>query len=287
MQLYYVDSYGCIFADGIFVGIMVYLLGSISNWRNFVRNYYNHYQCGKKVVKMKNCWMDGKTFVITGASSGLGRALAVMLAQRNDCKIIGIGRNEPRLCAVKEELGERFRYYVFDVTQQSAWAAFAHTCATEGIELDGLIQCAGILPRFGKATSCTNDEVEKVMQTNFFSAVYAVNALLPLMKKLNLIHICSSAALGTIVGTAGYTASKSALKSYTEALIYENKKKAYIALVMPGFAKTESFDINVPVLNRAGLYSVSVCPVKRWRKKFIGELPDERREWLLVQMHML
>lgn len=252
-----------------------------------MRNYYNHYQCGKKVVKMKNCWMDGKTFVITGASSGLGRALAVMLAQRNDCKIIGIGRNEPRLCAVKEELGERFRYYVFDVTQQSAWAAFAHTCATEGIELDGLIQCAGILPRFGKATSCTNDEVEKVMQTNFFSAVYAVNALLPLMKKLNLIHICSSAALGTIVGTAGYTASKSALKSYTEALIYENKKKAYIALVMPGFAKTESFDINVPVLNRAGLYSVSVCPVKRWRKKFIGELPDERREWLLVQMHML
>lgn len=53
------------------------------------------------------------------------------------------------------------------------------------------------------------------------------------------MNVSSAAALASIVGTSGYSASKSALKAYTEILAEELRGKAYVGLVMPGFARTD------------------------------------------------
>ncbi|MBP5308449.1 MAG: SDR family NAD(P)-dependent oxidoreductase [Clostridia bacterium] len=196
---------------------------------------------------MKKTWLDGKTFIISGASSGIGKGIAEKLIIKHGCKVIGIGRNENKFIDFSAKLGENAKlltYRTFDVTDENEWKNLAKDLEKDGIRPDGIINCAGILPRFKKALDTETEDVIKVTETNFFSCVYSINATYPLISRSDtpaIVNVSSAAALATIVGTSAYSAAKSALKSYTEALIYELKGKAYVSLVMPGFARTDIF----------------------------------------------
>ena len=77
---------------------------------------------------MKKTWLNEKTIIITGASSGIGRELARRLIERNGCHIIGIGRNEDKMQKFKSELGEKgvnFEFKLFDVSVEENWKHFA------------------------------------------------------------------------------------------------------------------------------------------------------------------
>ena len=196
---------------------------------------------------MKRSWLDGKTFLISGASSGLGRGLAEKLISFHDCRIIGIGRSEKKFkdfIASLKENANKFSYRVFDVTDEAKWISLARELKENGVKIDGLINCAGMLPPFRSAVKTAVSDTEIVIKTNFLSCVYAVNAVYPLLAASDtpaIVNISSAAALATIVGTSAYSASKSALKSYTEALSLELRGKVYVSLVMPGFARTGIF----------------------------------------------
>lgn len=93
-------------------------------------------------------------------------------------------------------------------------------------------------------------------KTNFLSAVYAINNLFPLIEKSDnpaIVNVSSASALATIVGTAGYSASKSALKSYTEVLAEELRGRVYVGLVMPGFARADIFRMQNTNFNESKL----------------------------------
>ena len=77
---------------------------------------------------MKN-WLKNKTIVITGASSGFGKLLAEKAVKRYDCTVIGIGRNKEKLERVKNELGDKFIYFAFDVGVEKEWIDFAQKLA--------------------------------------------------------------------------------------------------------------------------------------------------------------
>lgn len=193
---------------------------------------------------MAKRWLDNKTIIITGASSGFGRLLATSLIQKHGCLVLGIGRSAEKFAAFKEELGSfsgRLIPHCFDVGDRAAWAAFRETLVREGITPDCLINCAGIMPPFNAALDTPIETFEKTMQTNFYAALYGIEALKDLLAKSSegaIVNIDSSSALATIVGTAPYTASKAALYHYTQCLQYELGKKRYVGLIMPGFSPT-------------------------------------------------
>lgn len=197
---------------------------------------------------MSTCWLQGKTVVVTGASGGMGAGIAATLIKKHGCTVIGIARNERKILNFIDELGEenakRFSYRLFDVSVRENWESFAKELEEENIAVDVLINNAGILPKFKRFDRYSYEEIERAMNINFYSCIYSVKTMLPILQKSStpaIINIDSSAALMTLAGTSVYSASKAALKSYTEALRLEFAGKIYVGMVCPGFTKTDIF----------------------------------------------
>ena len=197
---------------------------------------------------MSSCWLQGKTVVVTGASGGMGAGIAATLLKKHGCTVIGIARNEKKILNFIDELGEenakRFSYRLFDVSVRENWESFAKELKEENIAVDVLINNAGILPKFKRFDRYSYEEIERAMNINFYSCIYSVKTMLPILQKSSspaIINIDSSAALMTLAGTSVYSASKAALKSFTEALRLEFAGKIYVGMVCPGFTKTDIF----------------------------------------------
>lgn len=197
---------------------------------------------------MSNCWLQGRTAVVTGASGGMGAGIAATLIKKHGCTVIGVARSEPKMQKFIEELGEeyssQFSYKLFDVSVKENWENFAEELKAEGIMPDILINNAGILPKFKRFDRYSYDEINQAMNINFYSCIYSTKTLLPLLLQSDspaVINIDSSAALMTLAGTSMYSASKAALKGFTEALRVEFAGKMYVSLVCPGFTKTDIF----------------------------------------------
>ncbi len=197
---------------------------------------------------MSSCWLQGKTVVVTGASGGMGAGIAATLLKKHGCTVIGIARNEKKIMKFIDELGEenakRFSYRLFDVSVRENWESFAKELKEENIAVDVLINNAGILPKFKRFDRYSYEEIERAMNINFYSCIYSVKTMLPILQESSspaIINIDSSAALMTLAGTSMYSASKAALKSFTEALRLEFAGKIYVGMVCPGFTKTDIF----------------------------------------------
>lgn len=192
-------------------------------------------------------WIDNKTVIITGASSGIGKGIAEILIKKHNCKIIGIARNKDKTENFISELGEyseNFTYKLFDVSVKENWFEFVKNIKENDIHPDVLINNAGVLPKFNKTQNYSIEEIENVMNVNFYSTVYSIKALLPILfesKTPAVINVASSAALMSLAGTSAYSASKAALKSFTESLREELRGKCYVSVVCPGFTKTDIF----------------------------------------------
>lgn len=130
------------------------------------------------------------------------------------------------------------------MSDEKSWRAFAEKLEKEGFAPDMLINNAGYLLPFGKAEKHSVKEAENILSTNYLSCVYSFHSFLPLLKKSAspaVVNVSSSAALAPVAGTALYSASKAALKSFTECLAMDYKGEIYIAGVYPGFTKTAIF----------------------------------------------
>ena len=192
-------------------------------------------------------WIYGKTVLVTGASSGLGRALSLYLIREQGCKVMGIGQSEEKMKSVKEELAylqDYFTYRIFDVSVEENWHYLADELVSADINIDILINNAGILPPFDKAANYTENQIKRCMDVNFNSCRYSINALLPILRKstmAGIVNVSSADVFAPLVGTSIYSASKAALKAYTEVLIGELGREMYIGYVCPGFIRTDIF----------------------------------------------
>ena len=196
---------------------------------------------------MKNNRLNNKTVIITGASSGIGRGIAIKLIKEYNCTVLGIARSKEKMERLSAELGtktEKFSYCLFDVSSKENWKNYRLYLEEKGIKPDILINNAGILPEFKKAENTSAEEIEGTMNINFSGAVYSVKELLSLILKSStpaVVNIDSSAALMPLAGTAAYSASKAALKAFTEAVREELRGRCYVGLICPGFTKTDIF----------------------------------------------
>ncbi len=213
---------------------------------------------------MKN-WLKDEYVVLSGASRGIGRELAKLLICRYGAKVIGIGRKEDKMLSLQSELGEKaadFSYRLFDVSDKDAWFALKTELAAAGIRPALLINNAGMFPTFCKTLDTPIETVEQITRVNYFSIAYAVSALKDVLKeKGGIVNVSSSAALCSVVGTSAYSASKAAVKGYTEALALEERGKLYIGLIHPGTTATELFDADENV-KESMLQKIAMKPEK-------------------------
>ena len=186
---------------------------------------------------MNECWLHGKTVVVTGASGGMGAGIAGTLIKKHGCTVIGVARNEKKMLKFIDELGDsyakQFSYKLFDVSKKENWENFYQELRDNGVKVDILINNAGILPKFKRFDKYSYEEIDMAMNINFYSSVYSVKTMLPMLLESStpaVINIDSSAALMTLAGTSMYSASKAALKGFTEALRIEFKDKMYCLL---------------------------------------------------------
>lgn len=193
-------------------------------------------------------WLDGKTAIVTGASGGMGAGIAETLIKKHGCTVIGVARSEPKMLKFVEELGDeyknQFSYKLFDVSVKENWENFAEELKAAGVKPDILVNNAGILPKFKRFDRYSYEEINRAMDINFYSCIYSTKTLIPMLLESDtpaIINIDSAAALMSLAGTSVYSASKSALKAFTESLRVEFEDKMYVTLICPGFTKTDIF----------------------------------------------
>lgn len=235
---------------------------------------------------MKKNWLNGKTVVLTGASSGIGKEITKILIERFNCFVFGIARNEEKMLNLIEELGnkkEKFSYKLFDVSSKVNWEDFSNFLNNEKMQIDILINCAGILPNFDKFINYDLETIENIINVNFYSAVFAIKSLMPFLnqsEKPMILNVSSAAALCAIPGTSIYSASKSALKAVTEVLDAETDRNMRVSLVCPGFTKTDLFRSQKHKTDRGLIHKISM-PANKMARKIIRVIKKRCRRAVL------
>jgi short-subunit dehydrogenase len=188
--------------------------------------------------------LRGQVVVITGASSGIGSALARELASRG-CKLGLIARRADRLAALADELRKtraEVAWEEADVADRDrVKAAFAALAAKLG-PADRVVANAGLGYKT-PADDLNVPETEAILRVNFFGVVYAFEAALPAMLSRgrgHLVAVSSVAGFKGLPGTAAYCASKAAVNAYVEGLRIQFRGRGVACTtVCPGFVRTE------------------------------------------------
>ncbi len=163
--------------------------------------------------------LAGKTILVTGASSGIGRSISIACS-RMGASVIITGRNEGRLASTLSAMsGEGHSLLPVDLATDDGISSLASQVPA----LDGVVHSAGIGHRL-PCKMITGRDVDEVMGINFKSAVLLQAELLrgkKIKKSASLVFIASRAAESPSIGNALYSASKGALISYAKCLSLE------------------------------------------------------------------
>jgi short-subunit dehydrogenase len=187
--------------------------------------------------------MKDKVVIITGGSSGIGKALAAIFGE-NGSQILITGRNEDELNRTVSELtgkGIKIIGIVADVSKEADNKRMAETAIERFGTIDILVNNAGISMR-ALFEETAVEVIKEIMSTNFFGAVYATKYCLPEIIKNcgSVIGISSIAGYRGLPGRTGYSASKFALNGFLEALRLELAPKGtHVLTACPGFTSTK------------------------------------------------
>ena len=185
---------------------------------------------------------DGRVFWVTGASSGIGAALAEALAHAGAALIVS-GRNTEALAALADRLAGEALVLPFETTDIAALPEIvARAWAWRG-GVDGLINNAGISQR-SLALDTGLEVYRRIMEVDFFAPLALTQLLLPLMVARRAGHVVAVSSVAGKLGTplrTGYCAAKHALVGYCDALRGE-MEQAYgvrVTTVLPGSVRTQ------------------------------------------------
>lgn len=188
--------------------------------------------------------LAGQVAIVTGASQGLGRAMAVELA-RNGATVACVARNAEKLAetiALIQQAGGQGQAFPGDVTDRASVDAVVHGVVDQMGRLDILVNNAGVtrdtlLPRM------SDDEWDTVLNTNLRGAFLFARAASQIMMRARYGRIINISSVSGLIGNAGqtnYSASKAGLIGLTRSLSRElAKRKVTVNAVAPGFIETE------------------------------------------------
>ena len=193
---------------------------------------------------MEREFWKNKVVFLTGASSGIGEALAFEMAKRG--AIVGmLARREDLLKEISEKIeasGGASRYYAADVTDAKAVAEAAKSLQNEFGKIDILIANAGIGGNNEETRNLNAEAVAKVININLIGAVNAVAAVLPAMlenKNGQLVAVSSLAGFRGLPKSAAYSASKAGMTAFFESVRLDVQHQGVdVTIIQPGFIKT-------------------------------------------------
>ncbi|MEI9597772.1 3-oxoacyl-ACP reductase FabG [Moellerella wisconsensis] len=184
---------------------------------------------------------DGKIALVTGASRGIGRAIAENLAQRGAI-VIGTATSDSGAEAISTYLGDKGKGFALNVTDQTSIDQTLADIRKEFGEIDILVNNAGIT-RDNLLMRMKDDEWQDIIDTNLSSVYRLSKAVIRSMMKKRCGRIISIASVVGVMGNAGqtnYSAAKAGLIGFSKSLAREIASRGItVNVVAPGFIETD------------------------------------------------
>lgn len=188
--------------------------------------------------------LNGKTVVVTGGGSGMGRELVLQLIARG-ARVAAVDRDGTSLAetaTLASVSDAALATFVLDITDREAVGALPEQVIARLGTVDGLINNAGIIQPFVRVADLADEAIERVMRVNFYGTLWMVRAVLPHLitrPEAHLVNISSMGGFLPVPGQAVYGASKAAVKLLTEALAAELANTSVkVTVVFPGAVAT-------------------------------------------------
>jgi short-subunit dehydrogenase len=186
---------------------------------------------------------ENQIVLITGASSGIGRCLAIDFAKAG-AVVIGCGRSRDRLDSMLEEIRPVSRSSMAipcDVGTREHVQSMVTKVLEEFGNIDILINNAGIGMR-KPFVETSLETVEEIMRTNYLGMIYCIHAVLPSMmvrRSGHIVNVSSIAGIAGFLNIGAYCASKFAINGFSESLYYELKPYGiHVSVICPGPVRT-------------------------------------------------
>jgi NAD(P)-dependent dehydrogenase (short-subunit alcohol dehydrogenase family) len=214
-----------------------------------------------------------KSYGVTGAASGIGRATAQLLSRA--AQVFALDVDEEGLAAVAAASPQVVAVRA-DLTRASSLEEAAALIASRTSGLDGLVNCAGLI-RCGALVELPEEDLKAVLEVNVLGAYRATRALYPLLKarRGRVVNVSSEAARVTSPFNGAYSMSKYALEAYSDALRRELALEGMkVVIIQPGAVKTALLAGTVPSFDKAiagsafarGMQAIRDMADKEWAK---------------------
>ena len=182
--------------------------------------------------------------VITGAASGIGRALAIRLAREPIAGIAIADVNEKNLAETRALIANqnlKVTTHILDVSDERQFREFAVAVVEQHGRATHVINNTGVALG-GAVSEVSLDDIRWLMNINFWGVVYGTKIFLPILEKQKSAHIVNISSIFGIVappGNAAYAASKFAVRGFTEALRHElENTNIHVSIVHPSGVST-------------------------------------------------
>lgn len=195
-----------------------------------------------------------KVVAVTGASAGIGKAIAIKLAE-NGVKVVLGAKNAEQLEKVVEEIKSNGGGAVFvqtDVSNKADLVQLVNVAVTQYGKLDVIVNNAGVA-RISRIDELDTDGWEEMIDINIKGTLYGMAAAIPVFKKQqsgHIVNIISTSGIKIVPTQGVYGGTKNAVRTITEAFRQESDGSIRITGISPGFIKT---DFAVKSVNTAGM----------------------------------
>lgn len=188
--------------------------------------------------------VQDKVIVVTGAGGGIGGEIVANLLKRG-AKVVAVDLRDESLHALQEKLDihDNLAIYALNIADRGAVSMLPEFVLSRFGQVDGLVNCAGIVQPFVKVNDLDFDAIERVMNVNFYGTLNMTKAFLPHMLERDEAHLINVSSMGgflPVPGQSVYGASKAAVKLLTEGLYAELlNTNVHVSLVFPGATATD------------------------------------------------
>lgn len=244
-------------------------------------------------------YWQGKSAVVTGAASGIGKAVATLLANKG-ANLALVDINQEQLGLVQQQLtalhpAAAISVHQLDVSDKQGWQQVAQDIDAQHVRGDALYNNAGIT--LDKTfTGHSLDDWDKILGINWYGVLYGCHYFLPILectaKQFGSAHIVNTSSLAGFAGIptqSSYCATKSAVRALSESLYAELKPKGiHVMSLHPGAIKTNIFAAAVASAENPeqskkmfdAVAKVAMAPEKAARK--IVKATEKKRQRLVI-----
>lgn len=231
----------------------------------------------------------GLKTIVTGATSGIGRAITIELVRQEAC-VVAMGRREERLRELESIVAaaERFVWVAGDVTKSADRVAAIDLCCSRFGGLDSLVNNAGI-GALGPFAEADEERLRRVMEVNVFAPAEFIREALPHLRAGRtpiIVNVGSVLGHRAVPGKSEYCASKFALHGLTDSLRMELGREGIdVLLVSPSTTESEFFEMAGAAKSPRGMSAETVAhrivtAMRRGRREIILSAGGKTLVWL-------